>query len=102
MARLLFIYQNSQKSATTEELCSSGQPLLDVPRSPYNKLDDHARSVAAPKSWNNVPPKIPTTTAFDIFKSKLRTHLQHLKSPQQQKYEGVCVCVCVDCNCSPA
>ena len=59
-------------------LRSSGQLLLEVPRSRYKQWGDHSFAVAAPRLWNKLPPDIRTTTDLGLFKSKLKTHFFRL------------------------
>ena len=55
-------------------LRSSGQVLLEVPRSKLKQWGDRSFAVAAPRLWNKLPPDIRTTTDLSLFKSKLKTH----------------------------
>jgi len=55
-------------------LRSSGQLLLDVPRSKCKQWGDRSFAVAAPRLWNKLPPDIRTATDLNLFKSKLKTH----------------------------
>ena len=55
-------------------LRSSGQLLLEVPRSRLKQWGDRSFSVAAPRLWNSLPLDIRTTTDLGLFKSKLKTH----------------------------
>ncbi|XP_032366676.1 LOW QUALITY PROTEIN: uncharacterized protein LOC116685831 [Etheostoma spectabile] len=55
-------------------LRSSGQCLLEVPRSRLKQWGDCSFAVAAPRLWNKLPPDIRTTTDLSLFKTKLKTH----------------------------
>ena len=55
-------------------LRSSGQLLLEVPRSRLKQRGDRSFAVTAPRLWNKLPPDIRTITDLSLFKSKLKTH----------------------------
>ncbi len=59
-------------------LRSSGQLLLEVPRTRLKQWGDRSFAVAAPRLWNSLPPDIRTTTDLSLFKSKLKTHFFRL------------------------
>ncbi len=61
-----------------EELRSSNQVLLDVPRARLKNKGDRAFSVVASNLWNSLPVHIRTAQSVGIFKSFLKTHLYSL------------------------
>ncbi len=59
-------------------LRSSGQVLLEVPRTRLKQWGDRSFAVAAPRLWNSLLPDIRTTTDLSLLKSKLKTHFFRL------------------------
>ena len=48
-------------------LRSSGQLLLEVPRSRFKQWGDRSFAVTAPRLWNRLSPDIRTTTDLSLF-----------------------------------
>ena len=69
VSQLLVIY-NPPRS-----LRSAGKHLLEVLRVRLKTYGDRAFSVAAPKSWNDLPLEIKLSPSVAVFKSRLKTHL---------------------------
>ena len=49
--------------------------LLVVPYTTSKTFADRSISVMGPKLWNSLPVTIQQAPSYDIFKSKLKTHL---------------------------
>ena len=56
-------------------LRSSGDLLLQVPKTRLKTYGDRAFQAAAPRLWNNIPPSIRHSSSVAIFKRSLKTHL---------------------------
>jgi len=65
---LLFSYE------PTPALCSSSQPLLNVP-TVTTDFGMRAFSYCAPKIWNEIPATIRNALTVQTFKHRLKTHL---------------------------
>ena len=69
ISELLKIYTPSRN------LRSSNMSLLQEPTSKRTWGDTRSFSVAAPRLWNHLPPKLKSCHSITRFKSLLKTHL---------------------------
>ena len=59
----------------TRCLRSSSKSLYTVPSARVKAFGDRAFAIAGPKTWNSLPEDLKVAENFDIFKTKLKTHL---------------------------
>lgn len=71
----LYLKELIQVRYPARALRSSGEPLLDIPRTKLKTKGDRAFSVAAPKLWNSLPLHIRLAGSVERFKSALKTYL---------------------------
>ena len=59
----------------TQNLCSSCEKLLKVPKRNTKTFGERSFSFLAPSAWNSLPSGLRNSSTLPLFKSRLKTHL---------------------------